>query len=282
MKVSILGSKTRGIVWEKHLRKLSVVREVVVTSSLSGIDRPDAVIILDDSDSNLQTLLECIKQGFHSYLVSRIPIDTEIVKKIYHTSEEANVAVQFSHWPTFSSSAIWMKKQIPRPDFFQIKKVLSTPHPEISTQDFHHAWIDEIALVLKWMGGHTHRIEARAVCLKETYTAMAATLLMEDGSLASLQFSIAAAGDLHQRMCANSTLMLDCDVVQQKVFQHTVNDTGRIVTATKNFDPADTAQHSVTQFIRAIQTSAPTAFTPYDIWVTANVCRQIMVQLHKA
>lgn len=281
MKVAILGSKERGIVWEKYVRTLSVVQEVVVTASLSSIHSADAVIILDESESNLKHLQDCIKKGYHSYLVSKLPVHSDMIKKIYHTSEEANVSVQFSHWPSFSSSIGWMKKQVPKPDVFQAKRELGSHHPNFTDTDFHHLWIDEIALILTWMGGHTHRIEAKPARLGDKLVAIDISLRMEDGSLASLQLSIAGRTDKHQRLCSNSAMFLDCDVINQKVNQVTLGTGNQLFTKNTTFDSSDTALQSVVRFIKSIQTSSPSAFSAYDLLVTSNVCQQISSHIAK-
>lgn len=73
MKISIVGVKERATAWEKHLRKLSIVKEVVITSNLQIEDNPDAVLLIDDSSDKLQRLLNSIKAGHHTYLISKLP-----------------------------------------------------------------------------------------------------------------------------------------------------------------------------------------------------------------
>ena len=83
MKISIIGEKARAATWEKHLRKLSVINEVIFTSSLAAATDTDAVFLIDDSDSFLNNLYNSIRSGYHTYLISRLPVDSIMLEKIY-------------------------------------------------------------------------------------------------------------------------------------------------------------------------------------------------------
>lgn len=276
MKIAIVGEKNRAQAWEKHVRTLSVVKEVVITSSLAVADSPDAALLIDDTPDNLQRLLNAIKAGHHTCLISKLPLDTTGLETIYHASEEANVNVQFSHWPSLSESMHWIMQQVKKPNLIQIKKE-SVPanYRVIDQEDFDHDWTGEIALIVKWMGGNIHRYEVKPVQLGPMPVGLSVTLRFESAAVASLQYLASGAKEHHQRIFSNRMVMADVDVLKQKVRLHRINDLNRIAIQEKVFDPGDTAEWSIVQFIKSIQLSQPTLFSPYDALTTSRVAKKI-------
>lgn len=282
MKIAIVGERQRATAWEKHLRKLSVVKEVVITTSLSDGSGLDAVLLIDDSKDNLHRLLHSVKGGNHTYLISKLPTDKDLLEKVYHISEEAHVNVQFTHWPSLSESTNWIQKEIVKPELIQIKKE-SVPlnNRVLSKEDFHHQWTDELALIIKWMGGNIHRYEVKPVIVQENFLGLDLTLRFENSAMASMQFLTMAEKEVHQRIFSNRKVMANCDVTKQKVRIYRGNDRDRLTIREKIFDPADTAEWSVVQFIKSIQLEQDTIFTPYDALRTANALDQIKSLMEK-
>ena len=276
MKIAIVGEKERATAWEKHLRKLSIVKEVVITNNLAGSDDTDTVLLIDDSKENLLHLLNSIRAGNHTFLISKLPTDPEMLEKVYHASQEAEVNVQFSHWPSLSESDHWIKQQVSKPNLIQIKKeAIPINYRVTDIEDFEHSWIDELALIIKWLGGNIHRIEVKPIILGEHPLGLAISLRFENAAVASIQFLATTDKENHQRIFSNKNVMTDFDVIRQKVRIHKVNDLGRIAIQEKVFDPSDTAEWSVVQFIKSIQLKQPTLFSPYDALLTANSAKKI-------
>ncbi len=276
MKISIVGVKERATAWEKHLRKLSIVKEVVITSNLQIEDNPDAVLLIDDSNEKLQRLLNSIKAGHHTYLISKLPTELSLLEKVYHVSEEAHVNVQFSHWPSLSESLNWIQQQVNKPNLIQIKKE-SVPrnYRVIDEEDFEHDWIDELALVIKWMGGNIHRYEVKPVKLGTMSLGLNLTLRYENSAVVSMQYLASSVKERHQRVFSNENIMADFNVIKQKVRLHKLNDLNRIAIQEKVFDPSDTAEWSVVQFIKSIQLGQPALFSPFDALQTARAVNKI-------
>ncbi len=276
MKISIVGVKERATAWEKHLRKLSIVKEVVITSNLQIEDNPDAVLLIDDSNDKLQRLLNSIKAGHHTYLISKLPTELSLLEKVYHVSEEAHVNVQFSHWPSLSESLNWIQQQVNKPNLIQIKKE-SVPrnYRVIDEEDFEHDWIDELALVIKWMGGNIHRYEVKPVKLGTMSLGLNLTLRYENSAVVSMQYLASSVKERHQRVFSNENIMADFNVIKQKVRLHKLNDLNRIAIQEKVFDPSDTAEWSVVQFIKSIQLGQPALFSPFDALQTARAVNKI-------
>lgn len=282
MKIAIVGERGRASAWEKHLRKLSVVEEVVITNSLSNNTGLDAVLLIDDSKNNLQRLLHSIKGGNHTYLISKLPTDKELLEKLYHASEEAHVNVQFSHWPSLSEMMNWIYKEVPKPELIQIKKEIVPLNNRVPDFDeFEHQWADEVALIIKWMGGNIHRYEVKPVIIEGNYLGLDLTLRFENAALATMQFLATAEKEVHQRIFSNRKVMANCDVTKQKVKVYRGNDMNRITIQEKKFDPTDTAEWSVIQFIKSIQMDRETIFSPYDALRTANTLDKINSLMEK-
>jgi len=284
MKITIIGEKARAATWEKHLRKLSVINEVTFTSSLAAATDTDAVFLIDDSDTFLNNLYNSVRSGYHTYLISRLPIDSIMLEKIYASTQESGVVVQFSHWPSLSESVQWIHQQIEKPDLIQInRRTIPANHRIIDVEDFDHHWIDEIALIVKWMGGNVHRYEIKPIRLGGMYAGLSATLRFENSSVANLQYIAASDYETHQRIFSNRLKMIDADVIKQNVRIHSINDLGRLTLQKKSFDPSDTAERSVVQFVKAIQLNQWPLFSPYEALQTSKIVdkiRSLMSQNH--
>lgn len=277
MKIAIIGKKERASAWEKHLRKLSIVSEVVITGTLTEDKEIAAVLLIDDSVDCLSHLLRSIKLGNHTYLISKIPSNLELLEKIYHTSEEAGVNVQFSHWPSMAESMNWIRQQVSKPELIQIKKESVPPNfRAMESEDFKSDWFDELALIVKWLGGNIHRFEVKPIQLHQHLLGLNLTLRYENSAVASIQYLGSAAKETHQRIFSNRTTIADCDIINQKARLHTLNELNKVTVREKKFDPSDTAEWSVIQFIKSIQMSQPTLFSPYDALQTAKAYDRIV------
>ena len=276
MKIAIIGKKERASAWEKHLRKLSVVSEVVITGTLTEDNDIAAVLLIDDTVDCLPNLLRSIQLGNHTYLISKIPSDLELLETIYHSSEEAGVNVQFSHWPSMAESMNWIRQQVFKPDLIQIKKE-SVPlnFRAMESEDFKFDWLDELALIIKWLGGNIHRFEVKPIQLHHHLLGLNLTLRYENSALASIQYLGSAAKETHQRIFSNRNTIADCDIINQKVRLHTLNELNKVTLREKKFDPTDTAEWSVIQFIKSIQMNQSTLFSPYDALQTARAYDRI-------
>lgn len=275
MKVAIIGEKNRANAWEKHLRNLSTINEVVISPVLFDDADLKAVILLNDSTSNISLLEQSIKAGLHTYLVSKLPLDSELLEHVYHSSQEANVRVQFSHWPSLTHSIQWIRQQVDKPNLIQIKKDLEPKSFKVVKADFNHHWTDEIAFIVKWMGGNIHRVETKPVLINDTPLGLHLTLRFEDSSIASIQFSAFGSADIHQRVISDNQAMVDYNVIAQRVKVYRVNDQKRITVQEKSFDPADTAEWSVQQFFKSIQMNKETIFSPYDALQAARIIDKV-------
>lgn len=282
MKVAVIGEKSRASAWEKHLRKLSIVNEVILSPTLFEDQDLHTVILIEDGQKKSLSLLDqSIRSGMNSFLVSRLPDDIKLLEQIYHTSSEAGVVVQFSHWPSITPSTQWIHKQIQKPDLIQIKKEVRPLNYTIDKETFDHHWTDEVAFIVKWMGGNVHRIEAKPVILEGTPLGLSLSMRFEDASVASIQFSAFSQDERHQRLFSDQQTLIDCNVLTQKMRTYRVNENRRITTQEKSFDPSDTAEWALQQFIKSIQMKRESIFSPYDALLTARIVEKIRNHMDK-
>lgn len=281
MKIAILGEKNRASAWEKHLRKLSAISEVIITSSIPVRDSVDAAILLDNTDQKLITLERLIKLGIHSYLVSHLPLDEKTLERIHHSAQEADVRVQFSHWPSLAPASLWMKQKIKKPNLIQIKREVKFLSGAIDQTEIDHHWVDEIAWIIKELGGNVHRIEVKPMVINQVRLGLNITLRYEDSSVASIQFSALGGSNIHQRTMSDENMVMDCDAIHQLVHLYRVNDFGNLKEETKKFDPKSTAEVSVLHFIKSIQLERDTLFNTYDALQTAKIVGKIYEQIRR-
>lgn len=280
MKIAIIGEAKRAGAWEKHLRGLSAVQEVIISPILLE-DPVDGCIVLDDSINNLNLLFDAVRRGFHSYLVAQLPLDETMIEKIYYSSEEAQVNVQFSHWPSHSPSTHWIKQQMPKPNLIQIKKELSSNGGSEGSRSFEQQWVDELAFIIRFFHSSIQHIVAKPIQIEERWLGLQITLRFDDGAVASLQYNTTAEKETHQRILSSNNLMIDCDVITQKSRKIEVNSDKRIKTTNKSFDPSETVQLSVMNFIKSIQLKKKSDFSAYDALKTVQAHGKILENLRR-
>lgn len=280
MKIAVVGQTQRSIAWEKHLRKLTVIKEVVLTDNLTPEDKADAVLLIDDSPERIAKLLHYVRLGHHTYLIARLSDEIEKLEKVYHSAEESGVTVQFSHWPSMSESTQLSRQIIDKPDLIQIKKEC-IPLSEINSamDGYDYDWIDEVALIIKWMGGNIHRCEIKPLYLGSHFIGLALSLRFENSSVASLQYLSHANREYHQRVISSKYHLIDCDITGQTARVLSLNNFGKISVKHHEFDPSDTAEWSVAQFIKSIQMHRESVFSAYDALMTARTVQRIRSEI---
>lgn len=281
MKIAIIGDPSRAEAWEKHLRKLSAVQEVVITPSIRNKDDLDGAILLNDRSQTLDTLEQLIKLGLHCYFVSQLSTNVKALERIYRLARESNVRVQFSHWPTLAPASLWMNQQMRKPTLIQIKREMKLVPDSTKQQNIDHHWIDEIGWAIKWLGGNVYRIEAKQLSVENKRVGISIALRYEDASLVSIQFSALGDENIHQRTLSDGQITIDCDAIHQRVRLFRKNSYGYIKTEVQKFDPGITAENSVLQFIKSIQLKKETPYNAYDAYQTALITDKVFRQLDK-
>ncbi len=273
MRIGIVGPADRAVAWERHIRPQRVVSEVAIAPELKDIGDIDACILLQEEENQLEVLLNAIKMGFHSFLVSRLPQNTNMVRKIYHAAEESNVRLQFSHWPSLSPLYQWMKQRVPHPQFGQINREID--YQEFMEMDaaFDFLWIDEIALALKWVNHSIHHVDAQQINLSgPTPYAMHIYLRFENGATFSIWVNATAHATTHHRRVSNAHYLLDCDVPGHTIRHGRKGSGGHLFFEKQTMQDTDSASNAATQFLKAIRLNRSTPFNGYD---TLRLCKTI-------
>ncbi|MDX1618185.1 MAG: hypothetical protein R3224_05330 [Balneolaceae bacterium] len=272
MKIGIVGSAERAVAWEKNLRPHQSVSEVIIAKNLKDLGTIDACILIDDSETQLDTLTDAVKAGYHSFLVSKLPLDRTRIEKIYHASEESNVTVQFSHWPSLSPATQWMSQKVTKPRFIHIVREIA--HTDFMERDFEfdYYWIDEVALCISWIDGATHQVDVKRTELDtDKGGAIHLFLRFDSGATAGIFVSTASPRNYHKRVVSDHTFMLDCDVQSQNVRAGQASGAGHLFFEKKVFDPSRSAELASTQFLKAIQLKHSAPFGAYDLLRTLHV-----------
>ena len=266
MNIGIVGPTERAMAWESHLRSHQSVSEVTIVSKLNNIGSVDACFLLDDSESRLSHLLEAVKMGLNTFLVGPLPTDKSLVKKTYYASEEANVQLQFSHWPTLAPASKWMTKKIKRPSFIQIIREVTHSQSVESDVDFDYLWKDELAFCLRWMDGAVHHIDLKSVNLNsKTPHAIHLFLRFDSGATTNIYVTTAALTGNHHRVAADHNFIADCNVLDQKVRLGEKNNADHLYFNKQTFDPSKSAELAAMEFIKSIQMKRPTIYNGYHL-----------------
>ena len=275
MKVGIVGDASRGMAWEQHLRPHSIVRQVDLAPSLKDLDKVDACFILDESESNLDNLLEGIQKGFNCFFIAKQPTNIKKLDQIHRASKEAGVLVQFAHWPTLAPATQWMMDKIHRPGFIHIEKEISRNQIVDLKTEFRHLWIDEFGLCLKWIDSGIHHIEAKEVSLNEDQPILIHIFLRFDsGASATINVYSGASENRHKRLISNKREILECNVPDQIVKLGRINDSKRLYFEKQVFDPSKAAEKAALLFLKSVQLNRETAYTSYD-------ALQLAIQIEK-
>lgn len=280
MKIGIVGSADRAVAWENHIQPHPIAKEVIIARKLPDVGSVDACFLLDESDSRLESLLNAIKAGIHTFLISPIPTDRNAIEKIYHIAEEANVLLQFSHWPTLAPASQWIMKRISRPRFIQILRHISYTEFLESEYSIEHYWINELAYCLKQIDGSVHSIDLQPVRLQSNVIhALHIFLRFDNGTTANIFINSSAGKNDHKRFTANSHFIADCNVLEQEVKLGNETNGQNLFFTKKQFDPTLAAEQSATAFLKAVRMKKQTLYNSYDLLRFSKVLEKVRKRL---
>lgn len=282
MKIGIVGPAERALAWEEHIRPHRTVEEVIIAPRLEGIGTIDACFLLDETSSQLQTLLDCVQAGIHTFLIAPLPTDRELIEKVYHASEEANVLLQFSHWPSLAPSSQWIAQKIIRPKFIQINREINYTDFLESKYNFEHYWINELAFSLKWIDGTVHKMDINTATLgSSSIYNLHLFLRFDNGATANIFVNSCADQNKHNRFIADTSFIADCNVLKQHVRLGEQKNGENLFFEKKRFDSSLAAKQAATKFIKAIQLNKSTVYNSYDLFKLCRELKQINRRIHK-
>lgn len=276
MKIAIIGDASRTMAWENHLRPHNIVQEVILSPSINGIQKADACLLLDDTSQNIEHLLSTIQKGIHTFFISKLPLNVERLERVQRVSREANVQVQFSHWPSLSSATQLMTELIDRPSLINIVREVNHTLIVESSSDFEHLWVDEVGFCLRLMNSGIHHIEAKQVSLENKEpVAMQIFIRFDNGGTASIYINIGATENNHHRFVANHTGIIECDVNKQIIRDGRIGSGNKLFFKKEEFDPSKSAEKAALQFLKAIQLNKEPTFTIHHLLQLARVAKKI-------
>lgn len=279
MKIGVVGPTERAAVWDSYLRTSRMVEEVLVTSHIRHLKQVDACLLLDDSEKNLERTLTLLKEGVPVYLISSLPTDPEALRKVHSASEEAGVPVQLSHWPSFSASTHWMQQQVTHPRWMHIERHLISAQYLENLDQFTGLWLDEIALVLKWVDGGASKVAARTSIVQDNPVGILIQIQFERGVSASIAIHMTASHPRHTRIVSDGSRQLELDVLEQKVRSVTFSKGAQLSIQRFDFDATQTAELSLTRFLKSLQTGREGIFSAFDALQAAKMAREISMQI---
>ena len=265
MKIGIVGNATRGVAWEQHLRPHNIVEQVELCPSIHELTDVDACLIVDETEQNLDILLEAIHKGFHCFFVAKQPTDIKKLEKIHRAAREAGSLVQFAHWPALAPATRWMMNIIQKPSFIHIDKEVVRSQLVNVAAEFRNLWIDEFGLCLKWVNSGIHHIEAKQISLEDGNPTMVHLFLrFDNGTTATINVYAAASENRHSRLIANKQELFECNVPDQTVKRGKLGTNGRLFFEKQSFDPSTAAEKAALVFLKSIQLGKETGYTSYD------------------
>ncbi|MAL18974.1 MAG: hypothetical protein CL670_04730 [Balneola sp.] len=275
MKVGIVGDAKRAVAWEKHLRPHRIVKEVELCAHINEVGKVDACLLIDDTDQNLDLLLEGIHQGFNCFLISRPPTNTQKLEKIYRATKEAGVHIQFSHWPTLAPATQWMMDRMSRPSFLSITREVNYTQFLNKQEEFQQFWVDELGLCMKWVDSGIHHVEAKEVSIEGKHVVGSHIFIrFDNGTTSDIRIYTGAADNTHQRIASSKQEVLECNVPSQSIRVGRLNSGGNLYFEKQTFDPAKSAEKAALIFLKAIQMNQEPPYNSYDAY-------QLSLQIEK-
>ncbi|MEP1304412.1 MAG: hypothetical protein ABJK11_15095 [Balneola sp.] len=280
MKVGIVGDATRTVAWEKHLRPHGIVSEVNLVPTIKDLDEVDACLILDDSTSNLDALLETVQNGYNCFLIAKQPTDVLKLERIHRATKESGVKVQFSHWPSLAPATQWMMDVMHRPQLLHFTRYVNRSSLVDPINEFRNLWIDELGLCIKWIDTGIHHIEAQSVYLDQNNPiSIHLFLRFDNGSTASIVIYASSQETVHQRLACNKIEVLDCNVPSQTIRRGRLNEGAHLFFGKQAFDPAQAAEKAALLFLKSIQLNSEPAYSSYDAIQLAQQIQKVEQRL---
>ena len=265
MKIGIVGDATRGVAWEQHLRPHNIVEQVDLCPSLKELDQVDACFILDESENNLDILLEAVQRGYHCFFVAKQPTDIKKLEKIHRAARESGCQVQYAQWPSLAPATRWMMDVINKPSYIHIDRHIQRNQLVDIDTEFRNLWIEELGLCLKWLNGGIHHVEAKQISLEGEHPTMVHLFLRFDsGSTATINIYAAASENRHTRIISNKRELLECSVPDQHVKHGKISGSNRLFFEKHTFDPATAAEKAALLFLKSVQLGRDSGYTSYD------------------
>ena len=282
MKIGIVGSADRAVAWENHLRPHRSVSEVTITAKLDDLGSVDACLLLDDNP-DLDKLLNAVKAGYHTFYVAPLPTQTPKVEKVYHAAQEANVLLQFSHWPTLAPASKWMAKKVSTPSFMQIRREINHSQHKQSAHPLDYYWMDELAFCMRWINGSVHHIDLKTMKLSGDHIyGLHMLLRFESGATANIFLNVASDNSQHHRLAADHLFLLDCNVLEQNVRIGEEKSGGHLFFDKKSFDASKAAELAVQDFIKAVQLNRSTIYNGYHLLEFTKTADKVKKRLERA
>lgn len=272
MKVGIIGPAKRAVAWENHLAGHRSVSEIVIAADIDKATAIDACVLLHD---DLNEALQAIKNGIHCFIVAKLPTDIAAIERLYYTSEEAGVRLQFSHWSTLSPAAQWISNQIPAPSFIQTNHWIDHTYFLENDITLHSLLIDDLAYCLKYINSSVHQISHNNSKLSSNPIATHLMLRFDNRSTACIYINTAADENHHQRFISDNNFLIDYEVKPQRIRMGRKSNEGPLFFDHKKFDPSTTAEQAVIKFLKAIQLKKPTLYNGYDLLHLAKTIKKI-------
>lgn len=238
--------------------------------------------MLDEGTNQLEVLMQAVHSGFHTFQISKLPTDLQTVEKVYHAAEEANVLLQFSHWPSLAPASQWMSKKVPKPTFIQTVRDISYTRQMEDKINLDYHWMDELAYCLKWIGGAVHHVDLKTAGLARNTYALHLFLRFDSGATANIYINTSATENKHQRIASNNSYLLDCNALTQTVRLGQENSDGHLYFEKRSFDSTKAAELSITHFLKAIQMHKPTLYSGYDLLRLNKEIRKIQGRLKRS
>ncbi len=268
MKIGILGPEHMAMTWEKHLRLVSDVREVVIAPELKLLRNMDACLILSDAvltPGPSGALLEALKHHCHILWVAPLPTDLNEISRWHETSEEAGVKVMFSMWAHYSPATRWLFNHISNPKKIHIHREWPGPRHTPDTHTLYRIILEEISLCLEWTQKRPVKLEGDLDFFPIRGSTMAHSMKQlhirfSGDARASILLNPFGLENRHSRFVTGNHMAAVCQINEHLIKKWLFHGNASHTPELMRFDYREPARHLISHFIRSVRSGEQPLF----------------------
>ena len=261
MKIGILGPEHMAMTWEKHLRSVSDVHEVVIAPKLRLLRNLDACLILSNTtlhSESTEYVLEALKHGYHILWIAPPPLKTVDVNRWYEASEEAGVTVMFAMWPHYSPATRWLCNHITNPEKIIIHREWPGPKFTPDPHALHRIILEELSLCLEWAQKRVVKLEGDLDLSQSHNNPASATkqlhIQFAGKTSASIHLIPYGLENRHSRFVTGEHMAAVCQINDQMIKKWLFHGKESHTPELMHFDYREPARLLISHFIRSIRT----------------------------
>jgi predicted dehydrogenase len=284
MKVGIIGPEHMAATWEKYLRYISDIEEVIIAPRLDLINDIDTCLVLNEATSpgsGTRPLMDALKRGYHILWVAPLPTDPSEINKCFELAEESGVIVMFSMWSHYSPATQWLFNHIATPDKIHIHREWPGPQHTPDRFTLYRIFLEELSICTAWTRSRTVRFEGDSGLpssrIGESRDMHQLLLDFSNGSRASIVLIPYGLENRHSRFVRDSRLAAVCQINDHIIRKWFLQGETSHVPEIMRFDFREPARRLLSHFFRSVKSREQPIFGIRELNQLAGLMQQFPI-----